>query len=144
MRRELFIRIMDAVEDYDDYFKLNRNATNTVGLSCFQKVTAVFRVLTYGIPADATDEYVRIGESTVFESLRKFVKAIIDVFGEEYLRSPNENDTTQLLALGEERGLYARLHRLHALEVEKLSFSMERYVHGPFSRAYNNFRGSRF
>jgi hypothetical protein len=61
-------------------------------------------VLTYGIPADATDEYVRIGESTIFESLRKFVKAIIDVFGEEYLRSPNENDTTQLLALGEERG----------------------------------------
>jgi hypothetical protein len=93
MRRELFIHIMDAVEDYDDYFKLKRNAANTVGLSCFQKVTAVFRVLTCGIPADATDEYVRIGESTVF-----------DVFGEEYLRSPNENDTTQLLALGEERG----------------------------------------
>jgi hypothetical protein len=73
MRHDLFIRIMDAVEDYDDYFKLKRNAANTVGLSCFQKVTTVFRVLTYGIPDGATDEYVRIGDSTVFESLRKYM-----------------------------------------------------------------------
>jgi hypothetical protein len=60
-------------------------------------------MLTYGVAADATDEYVRIGESTVIDSLRRFVKAIIQVFGDEYLRSPNENDTARLLELGEQR-----------------------------------------
>src|SRR6266498_1064162 len=104
MSRDLFLRIMHAVEDYDDYFVQKRNAANTPGLSCFQKVTAVFRMLTYGVPADAMDEYVRIGESTVLESLRRFIKAVIEVFEDEYLRSPNKNDTTRLFAIGEERG----------------------------------------
>ncbi|XP_008668743.1 uncharacterized protein [Zea mays] len=104
MSRDLFKRIMAAVQDHDDYFQLKFNAANIAGLSCFQKVTAVFRMLTYGVAADATDEYVRIGESTVIESLRRFVKAVIQVFGDEYLRSPNENDTARLLELGKQRG----------------------------------------
>jgi hypothetical protein len=64
----------------------------------------VFRMLTYGMPVDATDEYCCIGESTIQKCLRRFTKAVIALFGEEYLRSPNENDTTRLLALGEDRG----------------------------------------
>jgi len=64
MSRELFLRIMNVVEAHDDYFVQKRNAANVLGLSCFQKVTAAMRMLTYGVPADATDEYVRIGEST--------------------------------------------------------------------------------
>ena len=94
MSRDLFVRIMNAVESYDDYFVQKRSAANVLGLSCFQKVTAAFRMLTYGVLADATDEYVRIGESTTIESLRKFVVAVVDIFVDEYLRSPNEANTT--------------------------------------------------
>ena len=47
---------------------------------------------------------IRIAESSIIESLKRFVKAIVEVFEDEYLRSPNDNDTTRLLALGEERG----------------------------------------
>jgi hypothetical protein len=101
MSRDLFKRIMAAVEYHDDYFKFN--AASTPGLSCFQKVIAVFRMITYGVAADATDEYVHIGESTVIESLKKFVKAIIKVFEDEYLRAPNEMDTSRLLAIGQDR-----------------------------------------
>ncbi|XP_066340604.1 protein ALP1-like [Miscanthus floridulus] len=104
MSRDLFVRIINAVESYDDYFVQKRSAANVLGLSCFQKVTAAFRMLTYGVPADATDEYVRIGESTAIESLRRFVAAVVDLFEEEYLRYPNEADTTRLLALGEQNG----------------------------------------
>ena len=57
MNRELFLRIMNAVESYDDYFVQKWSAANVAGLSCFQKVTSAFRMLTYGVPADATDEY---------------------------------------------------------------------------------------
>ena len=109
MSRDLFVRIMNAVESYDDYFVQKRSAANVLGLSCFQKVTAAFRILTYGVPADATDEYVRIGESTAIESLRKFVAAVVDLFEEEYLRYPNEADTTRLLALGERNGFSGML-----------------------------------
>ena len=104
MNRELFLRIMNAVESYDDYFVQKWSAANVAGLSCFQKVTSAFRMLTYGVPADATDEYVRIGESAVLESLRRFVAAVVDIFEDEYLRSPNEVDTARLLALGEQKG----------------------------------------
>jgi len=104
MSRELFLRIMNVVESHDDYFVQKRSAANVLGLSCFQKVTAAFRMLTYGVPADSTDEYIRIDESTAIESLRRFVTAVVDLFEDEYLRYPNEADTTCLLTLGEKNG----------------------------------------
>lgn len=104
MSRPLFLRIMNAVEDHDDYFVQKRNAAGLIGFSCHQKVTAAMRQLAYGIAADALDEYLGIAESTAIESLRRFVKAVVQVFEHEYLRSPNENDTTRLLELGEDRG----------------------------------------
>jgi hypothetical protein len=54
-----------------------------------------------GISDDATDEYVRVGESIVLKCLRKFV---VKVFGHEYLRLSNEHDTVRLLAIGDSRG----------------------------------------
>nr|XP_034601183.1 uncharacterized protein LOC117861747 [Setaria viridis] len=107
MHRHLYLRIMHAVEDHDDYFVQKRNAAGKLGLSCLKKVTAAFRMLAYGVPADATDEKICIAESTVIESLKRFVRAVVDVFEDEYLRSPNDNDTARLLALGEERGFPA-------------------------------------
>ena len=54
MSRELFLRIMNAVEAHDEYFVQKRNAANVLGLTCFQKVTAAMRMFTYGVPADET------------------------------------------------------------------------------------------
>ena len=71
MRRPVFLRIMNAVEEHDDYFVQKRNAASQLGLSCLQKVVAAFRMLAYGVPVDALDEYIRIGESTALEALRK-------------------------------------------------------------------------
>jgi hypothetical protein len=104
MSKPLFIRIMNAVEAHDDYFVQKRNCAGVLGLSCFQKVTAALRMLTYGVSADATDEYIRIGESTALESLRKFVAAVVRIFEAEYLRHPNETDIACLLAVNEKRG----------------------------------------
>jgi len=94
---------MNAVEEHDDYFVQKRNAASTLGLSCLQKVVAAFRMIAYGVAADATDDYVRISESTALESLRRFVIVVVQVFGPEYMRLPNEQDTTRLLAIGERR-----------------------------------------
>ena len=100
----MFVRIINAVEDHNDYFVQKRNAAGTLGLSCLQKVVAAFRMIAYGVAADATDDYVRIGESTALESLRRFVRAVVHIFGHEYMRMPNEHDTARLLAIGERRG----------------------------------------
>ncbi|XP_061951875.1 uncharacterized protein LOC133674679 [Populus nigra] len=92
------------VEAHNPYFKQRTDALGVLGLSCLQKVTAAHRILAYGIPADLTDEYLQIGESTAIESLRAFVKAIVEVFGDWYLRAPNEADICRLLSIGEQRG----------------------------------------
>ena len=73
-------------------------------MSSLQKITAAYRILVYGTPTDSVDEYIRIGESTAIESLRRFVKAVIAMFGDHYLRSPNNIDIARLLQTGEQRG----------------------------------------
>jgi len=50
------------------------------------------------------DEYVRIGETTANESLQRFCRSVIEVFGEEYLRAPTEADLLRLHAENQKRG----------------------------------------
>ena len=73
-------------------------------MSSLQKITAAYRILAYGTPTDSVDEYIRIGESTTIESLRRFVKVVIAMFGDHYLRSLNNIDIARLLQTGEQRG----------------------------------------
>lgn len=61
-------------------------------------------MLAYGLPADATDEYVKIGKSTAIESMKRFCRAIVEIFSEQYLRSPTTNDVARLLYIGRQRG----------------------------------------
>ncbi|CAL8169259.1 unnamed protein product [Prunus armeniaca] len=61
-------------------------------------------MIAYGVAADAVDDYVRIGETTSIESMKRFVQAVIDIFGENYLRRPNNADISRLLTEGESRG----------------------------------------
>uniref|UniRef100_A0A2N9IY19 Uncharacterized protein n=1 Tax=Fagus sylvatica TaxID=28930 RepID=A0A2N9IY19_FAGSY len=111
------------VEAYEPYFIQKRNAARRLGLSSLQKMTVTIRMLAYGVIGDLMDEYVRIGESTAIESLKKFVEALISIFSDEYLRSLNSNDIARLLTIGQNRGFPGMLGsiRLHALEMEELS-----------------------
>ncbi|XP_065621849.1 uncharacterized protein LOC112037137 [Quercus suber] len=92
MRRSLFLRILSKVEAHEPYFTQKRNAAKKLGLSPLQKMTAALRMLAYGVAADFMDEYVRIAETTAITSLKKFVAAVVAIFSEEYLRSPNNED----------------------------------------------------
>jgi hypothetical protein len=92
MSRLLFCRIQNAVEAHDIYFVQRRDGSKRLGFSSLQKITAALRMLAYGVTANFMDEYLNIGEPTALESLKKFVKAVISIFSEEYLRSPNNQD----------------------------------------------------
>ena len=61
MSRNLFNRIAEGIleHDYDSYFTQTRNVVGALGLHPLQKMTAVMRMLTYGIAADGADEYIR-------------------------------------------------------------------------------------
>jgi hypothetical protein len=118
MQRSLFLRIVEAVQEHDNYFVQKMDGVGKLGLSALQKVTAAFRMLAYGTSADSTDEYVRIGESTVIECLKRFCRAIVEVYGEEYLRSPNAVDVARLLQKGEERGFPGMLGSLDCMHWE--------------------------
>ncbi|KAI5424878.1 hypothetical protein KIW84_030890 [Lathyrus oleraceus] len=100
MHRHVFLRIVDALGNYDEYFQMRVDATGKMGLSPLQKCTTDIRMLAYGSPADLVDEYVRIGESTSIECLQRFVKGVNVVFGDEYLRKPNNIDVEHLLQMG--------------------------------------------
>ena len=57
-------------------------------------------MLALGTVADAVSEMVRMGESTCLKTAAKFAWAIMEVFGPEYPREPNEQDTKKLLVIG--------------------------------------------
>ncbi|XP_057746646.1 uncharacterized protein LOC130965904 [Arachis stenosperma] len=92
------------------------DATGRRGLSPLQKYTAAIQMLAYGVAADAVDDYVRIGESTTIECLKKFVEGVISVFKDEYFRKSNPNDVQCLLQIAKGRGFSDMLDRSPAFD----------------------------
>ncbi|XP_013751391.2 uncharacterized protein LOC106453719 [Brassica napus] len=92
MNKPLFMRIVERLSAEIPYFQQRRDATGRLGHSPLQKATTAIRMMAYGCPADAVDEYLRLGESTALLCLEHFVEGIIDLFGDEYLRSPTPED----------------------------------------------------
>ncbi|XP_028112929.1 uncharacterized protein LOC114311046 [Camellia sinensis] len=115
MNRSLFLHILSIVEAYDSYFVQKTNDVGIIGLSSLQKMTATMRMLTYGVAADSVDDYLRIGESTAIERLKHFVKAVVAMFSERYLRSPNNDDISRLLAIGSNRGFPGMLGSIDSM-----------------------------
>jgi hypothetical protein len=98
MSRKHFLDIVYAVRRFDNYFICKKDCTGMVGFSSLQKCTAALRMLAYGAPGDAQDDYIRMAESMVMECMSRFCRAVMLVFGSDYLRTPNEEDTSCILA----------------------------------------------
>lgn len=96
MRRPLFLRIVHALGEWSSYFTQRIDCTKRRGLSPLQKCTAATRMLAYGTPADSLDEYLKVAETKTLECLDKFVTGLIELFGDEYLRSPTSEDMENL------------------------------------------------
>jgi hypothetical protein len=88
MRKHVFLRIVEALSQHDEYFQPRVDATGRSSISPLQKCTAVIRMLAYGASADNVDEYLRIGETTTLKCVDKFTRGVISVFGPQYLRKP--------------------------------------------------------
>ena len=104
MSTELFRTIVEKLASHDLVFQQRRNAVGEVGHSTFQKVTAALCMLAYGISTDLVDNHLAMGESQVIMCVKRFAVGIVQVFGQEYLRSPNAEDATRLLEMNKARG----------------------------------------
>ncbi|EHS62875.1 uncharacterized protein PGTG_21248 [Puccinia graminis f. sp. tritici CRL 75-36-700-3] len=60
MRRSLFLRIVEDIQEADRYFVQKRDAAGRLGFLALQKATAAIRMLAYGCSGDSVDEYLRI------------------------------------------------------------------------------------
>ena len=118
MQRSLFIGITEALGERYPYFQQKKDATGYSGFHPFIKGTAAMRMLAYGGPGDAVDEYLKMGASTAREALIQFCAGVIECYGEQYLRSPNENDLDHLLATSTKRGLPGMLGSIDCMHWE--------------------------
>ncbi|XP_024010052.1 putative nuclease HARBI1 [Eutrema salsugineum] len=104
MNKALFLRIVHRLSNEVPFFQQRRDARGRLGLSALQKSTTAICLLAYGTTLDSVDEYLRLGATTARSCLENFVEAIINLFGDEYLRRPTAEDLQRLLNIGEERG----------------------------------------
>jgi len=104
MKKNLFLRIVRALKQNFIFFQQRKDATGRWGLSSLQKCTAAIRLLAYGTAADSVDEYLRLADTTAHSCLHHFTDAVIQLFGNEYLRRPTKADLQRLLYIGEQRG----------------------------------------
>ena len=118
MRRHLFLRIVEALGHHSEYFQLRYDAFGKRGLSLITKCTAAMRMLAYGVAADCVDEYLKIGASTAIECLKQFALGVVEVFGEEYMRKPNQVDVDRLLQVAEARDFPGMLGSIDCMHWE--------------------------
>nr|XP_020160052.1 uncharacterized protein LOC109745348 [Aegilops tauschii subsp. strangulata] len=107
-----------GVEAHNDYFKLRRDCCGQLSFSAKQKCTAAMRMLALGTAADAVGEMARMGESTCLKTTVKFARVVVEVFGSEYLREQNAQDTEKLLAIGEARGFPGMLGSIDCMHCQ--------------------------
>ena len=104
MKKNLFLRIVQAVQEQDPSFCQKKDATGKLGLSSLQKVASSIWLLAYGIAANSVDKYLQIAESTALSYLKKFCLAINGKFGEEYIQQPTVDDLKRITKENERRG----------------------------------------
>jgi hypothetical protein len=118
MRHRLFFQIVDQVTVGNPYFQQKVNCAGQIVFSPLHKCTVAMKMLANGCSADSLDDYLRIGESTVLETLKKFVTTIISVFGAEWHRPPSEEEVQRILQHNESCGFLGMLDSIDCMHWE--------------------------
>ncbi|XP_074318857.1 uncharacterized protein LOC141655690 [Silene latifolia] len=116
MHKHLFMRIVTALSANDRFFQQRAGGNGRLSFSPLQRCTAALRVLAYGTSTDSVDEYLRMSDTSVRDSLKLFVEGVISCFGNEYLRRPNPQDLGRLLHMGQARGFPGSLNDINVLQ----------------------------
>ncbi|XP_068323234.1 uncharacterized protein [Pyrus communis] len=104
MRRHVFERLLHDVQQINPYFRQKRDRASRPDFSPHQKVTVALRMMAYGSPVDSMDETHGMSESTCLDTLEQFCDTIVQVYKDEYLCEPNQEDLIRLIRKVEDRG----------------------------------------
>lgn len=86
-------------------------------------------MLAYGVSADVTDEYCRIGESTSMESMKRYVTAIRAVFGPYHLQELTREDFVQNLRINVDQGFIGIIVSIGCMHYQWRNFPVARQGH---------------
>ncbi|CAH9109992.1 unnamed protein product [Cuscuta europaea] len=118
MRKCVFERITNALSAHNSFFHQKQDVVGRMGLSVQQKCTCAIRILAFGVTADILDEYLKVADTTIRECILQFVEGVTTIFGPEYLRKPNTQDVTLLLAEGESHGFSGMMGSIYCMHRE--------------------------
>ncbi|GKC95288.1 ALP1-like protein [Tanacetum coccineum] len=71
------------------------------------KFTSAIRQMAYGAVPNVLDEYLQMGATTARKSLQMFCKAIMELYGEEFLRKTTYTDMKKLYAYHEKKHAFS-------------------------------------
>ncbi|KAH9606325.1 hypothetical protein KSS87_023132 [Heliosperma pusillum] len=118
MNKRVFMRLVEALSASDRVFQQRHGGNGRPSFSPLQRCTAAIRVLAYGTSTDSVDEYLRMSDTSVRDSLKSFVEGVIQNFGTVYLRRPNPDDLARLLHMGQVRGFPGMLGSIDCMHWE--------------------------
>lgn len=72
MRLSLFLKVVQDIQEHDNFFVQKRDAASKLGFSTIQKVTAAICLLAYGVTVDFLDKYLKMSGSTSLLCLNFF------------------------------------------------------------------------
>ncbi|XP_070665202.1 protein ALP1-like [Malus domestica] len=137
MRRHVFEYLLRDVQQVNPYFRQKRDRAGRPGFSPHQKVTVALRMMAYGSPAYSMDETHGMSESTCLDTFQQFCDTIVQVYKDEYIRKPNQEDLNRLIHKTEDRGFseHDRVIRLHVLGLKELSHWMAKRLQRKVEKA---------
>nr|KAJ0227842.1 hypothetical protein LSAT_V11C100035740 [Lactuca sativa] len=80
------------------FFQLRWDARSKCGFTTIQKYMAALKQLTYGITADASNEYLKMSERMCRECIYHFFEYVIELYSDIYWRHLTKSDVEQLYA----------------------------------------------
>lgn len=80
-------------------------------------MTIALKLLEYGILFDVINDYVRIEKRTTIESLKRFVKIIVEIPREEYLRRSTNENVVKLLVENKHRNSPKMLRNIDSMQI---------------------------
>ncbi|XP_070669155.1 uncharacterized protein [Malus domestica] len=86
------------------YFRQKRDRAGRPSFSLYQKVIVALQMIAYGSPANSMDETHGMSKSTCLDTLEEFCDTIVQLYKDEYLREPNQEDLNRLIRKAEDRG----------------------------------------
>ncbi|XP_023755950.2 uncharacterized protein LOC111904405 [Lactuca sativa] len=97
------VKAMIVPSEWYEFFQLRYDARGRRGFTTLQKCVTVIRLMVMGESPDTMDDYMRMSERTIRESLYTLSRGIVATFGDVYLRKPSLHYLQELYAVHEER-----------------------------------------